>query len=283
MKPCFVSDFSKINIFFDTYFLDMYGVLWDGTAFYPGVLQTLRNLREQGKKTVIISNMTTVHDIFCESKAKSGLIKGVHFDAVVTSGDICKEALQNGLFNQLAKKDNARFFVVGEANAALFQEIHSLETNEINHADVIYLSGCGEHKPIDFYPLLNQALKRHLPAVCANPDIFFMQNKKKLPAQGTLAAYYKKRGGQVVFFGKPYPLIFEKALQRLNACEERTLMIGDMLETDILGASNAGLKSLLILNTGIMGDCLKNKETLDNILNGVKIYPDFTKAFFADN
>jgi 4-nitrophenyl phosphatase len=50
--------------------------------------------------------------------------------------------------------------------------------------------------------------------------------------------------------GKPEPAMFHSALKRLNSTPDRTLMIGDRLDTDILGAQQAGLRTALVL-TGI--------------------------------
>ena len=281
--------FKKLNAFSDldnpitTLFSDMYGVLWDGTDFYENALKTLEKLKQKGLKICIISNMTTVQSVFCASKAQKGLIKGVHFDEVVTSGDLCKAAIENHLFESLSHKSSCRYFVLGEENPALFESVAAYETKEVSKADVIYFSGLDSHSFESYLPDLNTALQKNLPAVCANPDTFFMQNNQKLPAQGLFADYYQKHGGKVTFFGKPYPLIFETALLKMKADKDKTLMAGDMLTTDIQGAVNAGLKSVLITGTGVTADALKNGETLDNILNRAKIYPSFIKDTFADD
>lgn len=44
---------------------------------------------------------------------------------------------------------------------------------------------------------------------------------------------------------KPSPAFFEYAFQRSGACRETTLMIGDNLQTDIMGALNAGIDAML--------------------------------------
>lgn len=50
--------------------------------------------------------------------------------------------------------------------------------------------------------------------------------------------------------GKPYPAIFQTALRALNAKVGETLMVGDKLETDILGANQTGMDSAAVL-TGV--------------------------------
>jgi ribonucleotide monophosphatase NagD (HAD superfamily) len=50
--------------------------------------------------------------------------------------------------------------------------------------------------------------------------------------------------------GKPYPAIFETALHTLGADPSQALMVGDRLETDILGANQLGIESAAVL-TGV--------------------------------
>lgn len=44
-NPTQISDFNSLNNQFDTYFLDMYGVLWDGTQFYPNVFKHINSFK----------------------------------------------------------------------------------------------------------------------------------------------------------------------------------------------------------------------------------------------
>jgi 4-nitrophenyl phosphatase len=50
--------------------------------------------------------------------------------------------------------------------------------------------------------------------------------------------------------GKPEPLMFEIAVQKMGSQPHQTIMIGDRLETDILGGQGAGLKTILV-TTGV--------------------------------
>ena len=51
-------------------------------------------------------------------------------------------------------------------------------------------------------------------------------------------------GGKVIYYGKPYPEIYESCIQN----EKKILVIGDNLNTDIKGANNMNYESLFILN-----------------------------------
>lgn len=71
------------------------------------------------------------------------------------------------------------------------------------------------------------------------------------PGNGTLvSAVHTAVGRLPIVAGKPEVPIFEAALERFNV--EDALFVGDRLDTDILGANRAGLRSALVL-TGIDG------------------------------
>ena len=72
-------------------------------------------------------------------------------------------------------------------------------------------------------------------------------------------------GVNPIVTGKPNPAIFKSALKELGANPADTLMIGDRLETDILGANNLGIQTAAVL-TGI---------TSREEINQSDIKPDF--------
>ena len=57
-----------------------------------------------------------------------------------------------------------------------------------------------------------------------------------------MAEIFKELGGKVIYFGKPYPEIYNFCIKK----NEKILVIGDNIRTDIKGANNMKLDSLLI-------------------------------------
>jgi 4-nitrophenyl phosphatase len=68
-----------------------------------------------------------------------------------------------------------------------------------------------------------------------------------------LAAIQTGSGVEPVCIGKPEPIIYQQAIALLGATLDETIAIGDRLETDILGAVNTGIRSIMVL-TGISGE-----------------------------
>jgi 4-nitrophenyl phosphatase len=77
------------------------------------------------------------------------------------------------------------------------------------------------------------------------------------PGAGSiLAAITAATGVNPTVIGKPEPLMFQIALRQMGVQPAETAMIGDRLETDILGGQRAGLKTILV-ETGV-----DNEETV---------------------
>ena len=78
--------------------------------------------------------------------------------------------------------------------------------------------------------------------VCTNPDLVVHRGLKREYCAGTLAEIFKKLGGKVIYFGKPYTEIYNFCMKK----NENILVIGDNIRTDIKGANNMKLDSMLI-------------------------------------
>ena len=98
--------------------------------------------------------------------------------------------------------------------------------------------------------------------LCANPDLVVDVGDTREMCAGSLASMYEKMGGKVIYFGKPHNNIYQEVYSFLNNVDkpktESILCIGDGLNTDIRGANNEKLDSLLVV-----GGLLKKKHLID--------------------
>jgi ribonucleotide monophosphatase NagD (HAD superfamily) len=154
--------------------------------------------------------------------------------------------------------------------AVRIDDVLDNDGNKINMEDVI---GCdwnelqdshGRRGLAEFASQLNVCLRLGKPLLVANPDIFSHWSSGTgsygaIITQGAIGAYYEKLGGKVVYFGKPYPEIFEFAQQSIGVYEQ-ILMVGDTPWTDISGANACGIDSALVIETGAAGEFLKRME-----------------------
>jgi len=89
--------------------------------------------------------------------------------------------------------------------------------------------------------------------------------EKGLSGLGLSQHFYAIIDSQVIGYEKPDPRIFEHALAICNADPDRTVHIGDMYDTDILGAKAAGIHSILLdpYNDWNITDCPKQPDLLN--------------------
>ena len=78
--------------------------------------------------------------------------------------------------------------------------------------------------------------------LCTNPDLIVHRGSKTEYCAGSIAAIFEKMGGKVIYFGKPYPEIYNFFIKK----NETTLAIGDNIKTDIVGANRMKFDSLFI-------------------------------------
>jgi NagD protein len=58
----------------------------------------------------------------------------------------------------------------------------------------------------------------------------------------------KATGAEPYFVGKPNPMMFRSAMNRIEAHSETTVMIGDRMDTDVVAGIEAGLETILVLS-----------------------------------
>ena len=92
-----------------------------------------------------------------------------------------------------------------------------------------------------------------LKMLCTNPDLIVHRGSKAEYCAGSIAQKFENLGGKVVYFGKPYPEIYNLCVKK----NESVLAIGDNIRTDIVGANNMKFDSLLVT------EGIHKKEFLD--------------------
>lgn len=251
--PETVADLRSLAQRFDIFFVDQFGVLYDGRAPYPGAVEALSSLKAAGKKIVIISNSGR------RAGPNESRLRGLGFqadswDLFLSSGEVAwrKFAGQSGN-ERLAP--GTRCLLLSRGNDRSAVDGLGLElVRDGASADVILLSGSeGDTKPMEFYrALLEPAARAGVPVICTNPDKIMLTEAGLKFGAGTIADLYEEMGGAVERIGKPFPAIYEAALRDLgNPPKDRIVGIGDSVEHDIAGAKGVGIAAALV-RSGIL-------------------------------
>lgn len=235
---------------YEIFWLDLWGVLIDGTQCFPYARDFLRFLRKTNKQVIFMSNTPTLRSILAAELNHIGIDASL-YDYIMTSG----EAARNYLERTRTPLLNSYFHIGDEKHAHLLEGLHFTQANSLENANFILLTA--------FDPLfasvlqLNYLKSLNKEMICVNPDRFIitLEGEKKYCA-GELAKLFEERGGKVTFVGKPFPLIFSETLKCLSQASDKSqiIMIGDNLMTDIRGAKNFGIDSALVNNSEITTD-----------------------------
>ena len=231
---------------YDGFILDLWGVILDGEITYPGAKDALLRLKELGKRVVMLSNVPTRSHTVVTLLETLGLERGLYHE-VISSGEAAHRALAQPTDPWFAGLGRHCLLVGADRFQSVADGLPYDLVADVGEADFILNTGpLDETVSLDtFAPLLNAALDRRLPMVCVNPDLVVIQNGKTIICAGTLAKYYEAQGGDVRYFGKPDPTIYQTCLDSLGIAEQsRVLAVGDAFHTDVKGARSAGLDVL---------------------------------------
>lgn len=246
----------------DAWLCDIWGVIHNGVSPFPGAVEACRRFRETGGTVVLISNSPRPRGAVMEQLQSIGVPREA-WDAVVTSGDVTRRLIE--------RNEAERVFHLGpERDEPIFDGLDVTLRSEAE-ADVVVCSGLyddARETPGDYAKVLARLKERGLPMICANPDRMVERGDRLIYCAGALAAEYERLGGRVIYAGKPYPPIYELALQRIAKARGeavapgRILCIGDGVQTDMAGAEAAGLKALFVAS-GLHMTRTRDGETLD--------------------
>lgn len=275
----FHKDITPIIDNYDYFLLDLWGVIHDGTKTYPGVIERLQYLKQMGKKVCFLSNAPRRAKKVAELLERLGISKDL-YDFILTSGE--------ATFSHIAdlKKSGLYYYIGPDKDADLLDELlHYKKTDDASKADFAIITGFddGNYDIAHKMPQLLEAKKNNLELICANPDLTVVkQTGEELLCAGILANEYKKLGGKVVYFGKPYDFVYERVFSLFSIDNmTKVLAVGDGIETDILGANRAKIDSAFIAG-GILANELKikhgqlpQKDLMQVICDKYQAYPTF--------
>jgi NagD protein len=220
---------------------DMDGVLVHEGRAIPGAAEFLARLTEAGRRFLVLTN----NSIFTPRDLRARLL-GAGID--VPEEAIWTSALATAQF-LVDQQPGGSAYVIGEAGltTALHEVGYTLTDTD---PDYVVL---GETRTYSF-EAITKAIRLLLGGarfIATNPDTTGPSAEGPLPACGSVAALITRATGiEPYFVGKPNPMMFRSALNRIEAHSESTAMVGDRMDTDIVAGIEAGLQTVLVL-TGV--------------------------------
>ena len=226
---------SKINSY-ELFFIDIWGVIHNGLQIFDDSIEVLENLKKNNKEVVLLTNAPRPNSTVIEFLKKLGLNK--FYENVYTSGEASLKYLMKNFLN-------SKFYHIGPPrDFDLFKRFEQNKVSNINQADYFICTGLFEdhETKLEYYEdLLEKFSNKKF--VCTNPDLIVDRGDVREFCAGSVAKIFEKIGGKVIYFGKPYPPVYNLSA---NINGKNVLCIGDNMNTDIKGANIQNFDNLLI-------------------------------------
>jgi 4-nitrophenyl phosphatase len=221
--------------------LDMDGVLWreaEPIGDLPGIFG---RIRKAGLKVIMATNNAARTPGQHLNKLTSYGIPGLEPWQVVSSIDATAAYLKHKY------PKGSRVFVVGEQPLvdSLCESGFTISPKDA----VAVVAAIDRHLS---YGKLSQAtllIRAGAAFIGTNPDRSFPTPEGLVPGAGAIQALLQAASDvEPLILGKPSPAMYEIAMERLGTRPEETLVVGDRVETDIIGAQTIGCRTALVLS-----------------------------------
>ncbi len=272
---------------YDYFILDIWGVLHDGSNIYDGAIDSLKLLKEAGKKVYLLSNAPRRSQKAVQVLNNLGISSDL-YEFILTSGEAVYLDLENNQNLDFKQYGRNYYYIGPDKDLDLLNGLKYNKVDNIKNADFALLTGFDDFNSVKDEKItdLKKCKKQNLPLICVNPDLIVIkQTGQEIFCAGIIAQQYEEMGGEVIYFGKPYHSIYETIFSLTKIKDKsKIIAIGDGISTDIKGAIQAGIDNALIAG-GILSNKLSIQhgqfpkiDDLKKLYNEYQIYPDFILA-----
>ncbi|MEV6211622.1 HAD-IIA family hydrolase [Kitasatospora sp. NPDC051914] len=251
--------------------IDIDGVLTVSWKPIPGAVEALERLREMGLPFLLLTNTTSrTRASIATTLAGAGF--PVSAESVLTAPSATAAFLAEhhpGARCLLLNSGDVRQDLTG---VALAEDDEATEGEDV---DVVLVGGAG---PEFDYRALNRAfghLQRGARLVAMHRNLYWRTDRGlQLDGGAFLAGLEQASGQRAEVVGKPAPAFFAGALTLLGAEADRTLMVGDDIESDVLAAQRCGISGVLVKTGKFQDRALRDTDgTPDHVLDSVADLP----------
>ena len=221
--------------------IDMDGVIYRGDQLIPGAEQFIQTLKDQHIPFLFLTNNSqrTTRDV-ATKLARMGIS--------VADRNIFTCAMATARYLE-SRKPNGTAYVIGEGG--LLQALHGCGYSIVDHAPDFVVIGEGRTLTLDTLERAVNMILEGAKLIATNLDPNCPTKNGTRPGCGATVAYLEAVTGIKAFsVGKPSPIMMRAARKELGLATSETIMIGDTMETDILGGVQMGYRTILTLSGG---------------------------------
>ena len=257
----------SIAVNYDIFYIDLWGVVHNGITLHKKAIEALEEITKLEKQYVLLTNAPRPNKTVKSFLEKMGMSNEIR-EKVYSSGEAALSYLKKNLLDD-------KFYHLGPLrDFDLFLDFKKNKTADIKESSYFLCTGLFEDQGEDL-SYYKKLFKEHInkKMICTNPDLVVDRGDKRELCAGSVALVFKKMGGEVIYFGKPFPEVYNQSIKNKK---KRVLSIGDNLNTDIKGANLLNYDSLLISN-GVHKDEIK-KEGINVVSKKYEVIVNFTQT-----
>lgn len=223
------------------YLIDMDGVLYRGSQLIPGSDEFINQLRKRDIPFRFLTNNSqrTRLDVVAKLKRMGIEVEEEHIFtcAMATARFLAKE------------KPGGTAFVIGEGG--LLNALNMNGYAVVDHDPDYVVVGEGRTFNLELVEAAVRMIEKGAKLIATNLDPNCPTQNGMRPGCGAMAAMLETATGVKAFsVGKPSPIMMRAARKELGLSTDETTMIGDTMETDILGGVQLGFHTILVLSGG---------------------------------
>ena len=231
------------------YLIDMDGVIYRGSQLIPGADRFINHLLDNDIPFLFLTNNSqrTRRDVAKKLDRMGITVPESH---VYT----CAMATARFLAQQ---KPHGTAYVIGEGG--LLQALHLNGYAIVDHDPDYVVVGEGRSFNFEMLETAVKMISRGAKLIATNMDPNCPTQDGLRPGCGAIVATLEAATGRKAFsVGKPSPIMMRAAQTELGLEAHETIMIGDTMETDILGGIQVGYRTILVLSGGTAQEDLVN-------------------------
>ena len=220
------------------FLIDMDGVIYRGHQVIPGADKFVASLRERGIPFLFLTNNSqrTRRDVATK-------LTRIGIDA--EEGDIYTCAMATAEFLS-RQKPNGTAYVIGEGG--LLQALHEVGYSIVDHDPDFVVVGEGRTLTLEMMEVAVRHILGGAKLIATNLDPNCPTQNGLRPGCGAFVAMLESATGVKAFsVGKPSPVMMRAARKALGLSTDEVVMVGDTMETDILGGVQMGYRTVLVL------------------------------------
>jgi len=223
------------------FLIDMDGVINHGSRLIPGAREFVERLRKNRFPFLFITNNS-----YYTPRELKGRMAAIGIE--VEERHFYTSAMATATFLEY-QKPRCSAFVIGGKGLLEELERHGITVTK-ERPDYVVV---GETDEYDYLSIMEATflIAEGAKFIGTNPDITGPTPRGPVPACGALVAPIEKvTGVRAYFIGKPNPAMMYWARKQIHVHSANCFMIGDRMDTDIVGGLEAGMTCCLVL-TGV--------------------------------